>query len=89
MKVAELSCGTAKISICLHSERMTTEDCLLHPWIKMSYNMVWVCNRLCRLKLLCKTGASEDQELRKCESDQEDTETKPASLIRRRLSSSS
>ncbi|KAJ8287945.1 hypothetical protein COCON_G00006040 [Conger conger] len=56
---------------------------------KMSYNMVWACNRLCRLRLLCKTSASQDQELRKCESDQEDTETKPASLIRRRLSSNS
>ncbi|KAJ8398506.1 hypothetical protein AAFF_G00427610 [Aldrovandia affinis] len=101
------------------NERMTTKDCLLHPWIKpltrkqeanrsrssinmknfkkfnakrkwkMSYNMVWACNRLCRLQLLCKTNAIEDQELRQCESDQEDTETKPASLIRRRLSSSS
>ncbi|XP_053506903.1 death-associated protein kinase 2 isoform X1 [Ictalurus furcatus] len=100
------------------SERLTAEECLLHPWIKpltrkqaanrsrssinlknfkkfnarrkwkMSYNMVWACNRLCRLQLLCKT-AKEDEELRSCESDQEDTETKPASLIRRRLSSSS
>ncbi|CAB1320847.1 unnamed protein product [Coregonus sp. 'balchen'] len=56
---------------------------------KMSYNMVWVCNRLRRMKLLCKTSALADEELRQCESDQEDTETKPASLIRRRLSSSS
>uniref|UniRef100_W5KSA6 Death associated protein kinase 2 n=1 Tax=Astyanax mexicanus TaxID=7994 RepID=W5KSA6_ASTMX len=100
------------------SERMTAEECLLHPWIKpltrkqaanrsrssinmknfkkfnarrkwrMSYNMVWACNRLCRLQLLCKR-AKEDEELRSCESDQEDIETKPASLIRRRLSSSS
>ncbi|XP_055750140.1 death-associated protein kinase 2-like isoform X2 [Salvelinus fontinalis] len=54
---------------------------------KMSYNMVWVCNRLHRLKLLCKTSALAGEEL--CESDQEDTETKPASLIRRRLSNSS
>ncbi|KAL6467623.1 hypothetical protein MHYP_G00233000 [Metynnis hypsauchen] len=99
-------------------ERMTAEECLLHPWIKpltrkqaanrsrssinmknfkkfnarrkwkMSYNMVWACNRLCRLQLLCKR-AKEDEELRSCESDQEDIETKPASLIRRRLSSSS
>ncbi|XP_072524631.1 death-associated protein kinase 2-like [Salminus brasiliensis] len=99
-------------------ERMTAEECLLHPWIKpltrkqaanrsrssinmknfkkfnarrkwkMSYNMVWACNRLCRLQLLCKR-AKEDEELRSCESDQEDTATKPASLIRRRLSSSS
>ncbi|XP_029514231.1 death-associated protein kinase 2-like [Oncorhynchus nerka] len=56
---------------------------------KMSYNMVWVCNRLHRLKMLCKTSALVDEELRQCESDQEDTETKPSSLIRRRLSSSS
>ncbi|XP_036412305.1 death-associated protein kinase 2-like [Colossoma macropomum] len=100
------------------SDRMTAEECLLHPWIKpltrkqaanrsrssinmknfkkfnarrkwkMSYNMVWACNRLCRLQLLCKR-AKEDEELRSCESDQEDIETKPASLIRRRLSSSS
>ncbi|KAG5264612.1 hypothetical protein AALO_G00256110 [Alosa alosa] len=100
-------------------ERMTAEDCLLHPWIKpltrtqiakrnrssinmknfkkfnakrkwkMSYNMVSACNRLCRLQLHCKTSALQEQEMRQCESDQEDTETKPASLLRRRLSSSS
>ncbi|XP_028835860.1 death-associated protein kinase 2-like isoform X2 [Denticeps clupeoides] len=56
---------------------------------KMSYNMVWACNRLCRMQLLCKSDTQEDSDLRKCESDQEDTETKPASLIRRRLSSNS
>ncbi|KAM6959144.1 death-associated protein kinase 2-like [Aplochiton taeniatus] len=101
------------------NERMTAEDCLLHPWIKpltrkqvanrnrasinmknfkklnakrkwkMSYNMVWMCNRLGRLRLLCKNTALPDEDLRQCESDQEDSETKPASLIRRRLSSSS
>ncbi|XP_077362455.1 death-associated protein kinase 2 [Festucalex cinctus] len=54
---------------------------------KMSYNMVWICNRLVRLKLLCK-GSSDAPE-RQCESDAEDTESKPASLLRRRLSSSS
>ncbi|KAL7883151.1 hypothetical protein SRHO_G00008090 [Serrasalmus rhombeus] len=100
-------------------ERMTAEECLIHPWIKpltrtqmakrnrssinmknfkkfnakrkwkMSYNMVSACNRLCKLKLVCKTKALEQQELRECESDQEDTETKTASLLRRRLSSSS
>ncbi|KAM9776342.1 death-associated protein kinase 2 isoform X2 [Syngnathus typhle] len=99
------------------SDRMTAEECLLHPWIKpltrqqkakrsrssinmknfkkfnarrkwkMSYNMVWICNRLVRLKLLCK-GTSDVPE-RQCESDTEDTESKPASLLRRRLSSSS
>ncbi|MFT7805181.1 death-associated protein kinase 2-like [Arapaima gigas] len=56
---------------------------------KMSYNMVSACNRLCQLRLLCKAKVKEDEELRQCESDQEDTESKPASLIRRRLSSSS
>ncbi|XP_028851423.1 death-associated protein kinase 2 [Denticeps clupeoides] len=56
---------------------------------KMSYNMVFACNRLFRLQLLCKHSTLEDQELRQCESDQEDTETKPASLIRRRPSNSS
>uniref|UniRef100_A0A674D3Q7 Death-associated protein kinase 2-like n=1 Tax=Salmo trutta TaxID=8032 RepID=A0A674D3Q7_SALTR len=100
-------------------ERMTANECLVHPWIKpltrkqaanrsrssinmksfkkfnakrkwkMSYNMVWACNRLFRLQLQCKSRSQEDPELRQCESDQEDTETKPASLIRRRLSSSS
>lgn len=101
------------------SERMTAEECLIHPWIKplnrtqiakrnrssinmknfkkfnarrkwkMSFNMVSACNRLCRLQILCKARGTEQQELRDCESDQEDTGTKPASLLRRRLSSSS
>ncbi|XP_058260737.1 death-associated protein kinase 2 isoform X2 [Hemibagrus wyckioides] len=56
---------------------------------KMSYNMVSACNRLCKLKLGCKSNALAKQELRDCESDQEDTETKPTSLLRRRLSNSS
>ncbi|XP_074469402.1 death-associated protein kinase 2-like [Sebastes fasciatus] len=56
---------------------------------KMSYNMVWMCNRLNQLKLLCK-GSSDPETLeRQCESDVEDMESKPASLLRRRLSSSS
>ncbi|XP_076013378.1 death-associated protein kinase 2 [Genypterus blacodes] len=101
------------------SERMTSEDCLLHPWIKpitrkqvanrnrssinmknfkkfnakrkwkMSYNMVWMCNRLFQLKLLSKNRTDPEEAMRQCESDAEDTETKPASLLRRRLSSSS
>ncbi|XP_061616715.1 death-associated protein kinase 2 [Phyllopteryx taeniolatus] len=54
---------------------------------KMSYNMVWICNRLVRAKLLCK-GSSDTPE-RQCESDTEDMGSKPASLLRRRLSSSS
>ncbi|KAI1901493.1 hypothetical protein AGOR_G00035000 [Albula goreensis] len=109
-----------KLLVKEQSERMTAEECLLHPWIKpltrkeaasrsqssinmknfkrfnarrkwkMSYNMVWACTRLSRLQLLCKTRANEDEELRQCESDQEDTENNHrASLIRRRLSSSS
>ncbi|KAJ7991404.1 hypothetical protein DPEC_G00283490 [Dallia pectoralis] len=56
---------------------------------KMSYNMVWMCNRLRRLNGVCKTVAPAAEELRQCESDQEDNDIKPASLIRRRLSSTS
>ncbi|KAE8282402.1 Death-associated protein kinase 2 [Larimichthys crocea] len=100
------------------NERMTAEECLLHPWIKpitrkqvakrnrssinmknfkkfnarrkwkMSYNMVWMCNRLVQLQLL-KGSSDPDPLQRQCESDAEDTESKPASLLRRRLSSSS
>ncbi|XP_044127614.1 death-associated protein kinase 2-like isoform X1 [Bufo gargarizans] len=55
---------------------------------KLSYNMVSACNRLCRMKLLCKP-AKDEEELRQCESDQEDEKTKPAALLRRRLSSCS
>uniref|UniRef100_A0A3P8XUY5 Protein kinase domain-containing protein n=1 Tax=Esox lucius TaxID=8010 RepID=A0A3P8XUY5_ESOLU len=74
-------------------ERMTAEECLLHPWIKpltrkqaanrsrssinmksfkkfnakrkwkMSYNMVWACNRLFRLQLQCKNRSLEQPEL--------------------------
>ncbi|XP_072226939.1 death-associated protein kinase 2 [Leuresthes tenuis] len=101
------------------NERMTAEECLLHPWIKpitrkqaanrnrssinmknfkkfnarrkwkMSYNMVWMCNRLVNLRLLCKGSSDPDPLQRQCESDVEDTDSKPASLLRRRLSSSS
>ncbi|KAM6904306.1 death-associated protein kinase 2 isoform 2-T2 [Lycodopsis pacificus] len=108
-----------KLLVKIPSERMTAEDCLLHPWIKpvtrkqvanrnrssinmknfkkfnarrkwkMSYNMVWMCNRLVRLKLLRKGSSDPDPLQRQCESDVEDTESKPASLLRRRLSSSS
>ncbi|XP_022073480.2 death-associated protein kinase 2 [Acanthochromis polyacanthus] len=100
------------------NDRMTTEDCLRHPWIKpitrkqvanrnrssinmktfkkfnarrkwkMSFTMVSLCNRLVNLKL-CKVNPEEDPLQRQCESDVEDTESKPASLLRRRLSSSS
>lgn len=101
------------------AERMTAEECLLHPWIKpitrkqvdnrnrssinmknfkkfnarrkwkMSYNMVSMCNRLGHLKLPCKDISDPDPLQRQCESDVEDSESKPASLLRRRLSSSS
>ncbi|XP_059206790.1 death-associated protein kinase 2 [Centropristis striata] len=101
------------------NDRMTAEECLLHPWIKpitrkqlanrnrssinmknfkkfnarrkwkMSYNMVWMCNRLAHLRVLCKGSPDPDPLERQCESDVEDTESKPASLLRRRLSSSS
>ncbi|GLD63267.1 death-associated protein kinase 2-like protein [Lates japonicus] len=100
-------------------DRMTAEECLLHPWIKpitrkqvakrnrssinmknfkkfnarrkwkMSFNMVLMCNRLVQLKVLCKGSSDPDPLQRQCESDVEDTESKPASLLRRRLSSSS
>uniref|UniRef100_A0A1A8GLB8 Uncharacterized protein n=2 Tax=Nothobranchius korthausae TaxID=1143690 RepID=A0A1A8GLB8_9TELE len=55
---------------------------------KMSYNMVWMCNRLVNLKLLCKGSTDPDPLQRDCESDVEDLDSKPASLLRRRLSSS-
>ncbi|XP_004074142.1 death-associated protein kinase 2 isoform X2 [Oryzias latipes] len=100
-------------------ERMTAEECLLHPWIKpitrrqvanrnrssinmrnfkrfnakrkwkMSYNMVSVCNRLVNLRLVCKHRSDTDLLQRQCESDVEDSESNPSSLLRRRLSSSS
>ncbi|OCT69202.1 hypothetical protein XELAEV_18040512mg [Xenopus laevis] len=55
---------------------------------KLSYNMVSACNRLCRMKLLCNP-MKDEEELRQCESDQEDEKTKPVTLLRRRLSSCS
>ncbi|XP_077330534.1 death-associated protein kinase 2-like [Lithobates pipiens] len=70
------------------SDRMTAVECLIHPWIKLSYNMVSACNRLCRMKLLCHP-TKIDEDLRQCESDQEDEKTKPVTLLRRRLSSCS
>ncbi|XP_053561295.1 death-associated protein kinase 2 isoform X1 [Bombina bombina] len=55
---------------------------------KLSFNMVSACNRLCHMKLLC-SPRKEDENLRQCESDQEDEASKPATLLRRRLSSCS
>ncbi|XP_078526288.1 death-associated protein kinase 2-like [Lissotriton helveticus] len=52
---------------------------------KLSYNMVSACNRLCRMKLLCKN----EENLRQCESDQEEEQSHPVSLLRRRRSSCS
>lgn len=55
---------------------------------KLSYNMVSACNRLCRMRLLCGPR-TEDEELRGCESEQEDEGSHPATLLRRRRSSCS
>ncbi|XP_017292926.1 death-associated protein kinase 2 [Kryptolebias marmoratus] len=54
---------------------------------KMSYNMVRMCNRFFSLRLHCKGSFKPDPLERKCESDVEDAESNPASLMRRRLSS--
>ncbi|XP_041867324.1 death-associated protein kinase 2 [Melanotaenia boesemani] len=56
---------------------------------KMSYNMVSMCNRLVNLRLLSKGGKDPDPLQRQCESDVEDMDSKPASLLRRRPSNSS
>ncbi|KAM6395153.1 death-associated protein kinase 2-like [Rhynochetos jubatus] len=55
---------------------------------KLSYNMVSACNRLCRTRLLCGLR-KEDEELRQCESDQEEEGSHPVTLLRRRRSSCS
>ncbi|KAF1598724.1 Death-associated protein kinase 2, partial [Eudyptes moseleyi] len=55
---------------------------------KLSYNMVSACNRLCRMRLLCGLR-KEDEELRCCESDQEEEGSHPVTLLRRRRSSCS
>nr|XP_033779975.1 death-associated protein kinase 2-like isoform X3 [Geotrypetes seraphini]XP_033779976.1 death-associated protein kinase 2-like isoform X3 [Geotrypetes seraphini] len=55
---------------------------------KLSYNMVSACNRLCRMRLLCNQPRAEE-DLRQCESDQEEECTSPVSLLRRRRSSCS
>ncbi|NXX74025.1 DAPK2 kinase, partial [Urocolius indicus] len=55
---------------------------------KLSYNMVSACNRLCRMRLLCGLR-KEDEELRCCESDQEEGSSHPITLLRRRRSSCS
>ncbi|XP_042749997.1 death-associated protein kinase 2-like [Lagopus leucura] len=55
---------------------------------QLSYNMVSACNRLCRMQLLCSPG-TEGEELRCCESDQEEEGSRPVTLLRRRRSSCS
>ncbi|XP_021232362.1 uncharacterized protein LOC110387943 isoform X2 [Numida meleagris] len=55
---------------------------------KLSYHMVSACNRLCRMRLLC-SPRTEGEELRCCESDQEEEGSHPVTLLRRRRSSCS
>lgn len=99
-------------------DRMTADECLLHPWIqpitrkqaakrnrssinmknfkkfnarrkwKMSLNTVLMCTRLLSLRQRRRSVAEPDPLQRECDSDFEDTAVKPASLLRRRLSSS-
>ncbi|NXH64307.1 DAPK2 kinase, partial [Rhabdornis inornatus] len=59
----------------------------LRKW-KLSYNAVSTCNRLCRTQLLCHVG-KEDEELRCCESDQEEERSPHIALLCRRRSSCS
>ncbi|XP_005991710.1 death-associated protein kinase 2 [Latimeria chalumnae] len=53
---------------------------------KVSFSMVSAFNRL---KLFSKKERGDEQELRKCESDQEENDVKPVMLLRRRRSSCS
>ncbi|KAK7898266.1 hypothetical protein WMY93_019119 [Mugilogobius chulae] len=55
---------------------------------KMSVNMVMMCTRLLTLRQRRGTNAEPDPLQRECDSDVEDLEVKPGSLLRRRLSSS-
>ncbi|XP_072303404.1 death-associated protein kinase 2 [Eucyclogobius newberryi] len=96
-------------------DRMTADECLLHPWIKpitrkqvdkrnrssinmknfkrfnakrkwkMSLNMV---RMVLSLRQRRRTNTEADPLQRECDSDVEDMQVKPASLLRRRLSSS-
>lgn len=104
----------------LHSpgDRMTADECLLHPWIqpitrkqaakrnrssinmknfkkfnakrkwKLSFHTVLMCTRLLSLRQRRRSSAASEPLQRDCDSDVEDVEVKPASLLRRRLSSS-
>ncbi|XP_044278551.1 death-associated protein kinase 2-like isoform X2 [Varanus komodoensis] len=53
---------------------------------KLSYNIVSACSRLCRMHLLCQQRRAEEEDLRDCESDQEDGAGSPVALLRRRRS---
>uniref|UniRef100_A0A8C6S1X4 Protein kinase domain-containing protein n=1 Tax=Neogobius melanostomus TaxID=47308 RepID=A0A8C6S1X4_9GOBI len=55
---------------------------------KMSMNTVLMCTRLLTLSHRRRTDAEADPLQRECDSDVEDVGVKPASLLRRRLSSS-
>ncbi|XP_055013258.1 death-associated protein kinase 2 isoform X2 [Boleophthalmus pectinirostris] len=107
-----------KLLVTSTEERMTADECLLHPWIKpitrkqtdkrnrssinmknfkkfnakrkwkMSLNMVWMCTRLLSLRQHRRTSPEANPLQRECDSDVEDIEVKPGSLLRRRLSSS-
>ncbi|RLV87503.1 hypothetical protein DV515_00015646 [Chloebia gouldiae] len=55
---------------------------------KLSYNTVSACNHLCRTRPLRRLG-SEDEELRCCESDQEEERSPHTALLRRRRNSCS
>lgn len=55
---------------------------------KISLNTVLMCTRLLNLRRRRKSSAEPDPLQRECDSDVEDTAVKPASLLRRRLSSS-
>lgn len=99
-------------------DRMTADECLLHPWIqpitrkqaakrnrssinmknfkkfnarrkwKLSLHTVLMCTRLLGLGQRRKSRAEPEALQRECDSDVEDVDVKPASLLRRRLSSS-
>lgn len=55
---------------------------------KMSFHTVLMCTRLLSLHQRRRSNTESDQLQRECDSDVEDLEVKPASLLRRRLSSS-
>ncbi|XP_072503387.1 death-associated protein kinase 2-like isoform X3 [Notamacropus eugenii] len=67
-------------------ERMTSTQALLHPWIKLSCHMITPCSHFCRMNMLYYQ-TKEEEELRPCESDQEESTMPSASLLRRRHSS--